>query len=281
MSTIRKSFRILESLPVSWAPMTRKDAKTCAAEFGVKFLLTTETAKTDKDLPGVRSAIMFLRPHASGGRGNVCPFAKECAKDCLASAGRLALPNVVKAQQNRTDFLAERPQAFLSLLLHELETLRESVRACGDTLALRLNGLSDLPWHRVEPLTEALHYGDPVRWYEYTKVPEYVDEQHNAPDYRGPVFTFSVQPSNVDVATSLMEAYGTALAIVFAGDVPVATTLMAYDRDGWPEERYLPVIDGDANDHRFHDPIDCVIGLSAKGTATREGAPMVMEGSAV
>jgi hypothetical protein len=95
----------------------------------------------------------------------VCRYrTPECEAGCVAFSGKGDLPDVIRARQAKTVFLAERPASVLRILVDELDRVS---RRFGAQLAVRLNTFSDLPWERIVPWLFERFAG--VRFYDYTK----------------------------------------------------------------------------------------------------------------
>src|SRR5262247_4701396 len=143
---------------------------------------------------------------------------------------------------------------FLAQLSAELDRLNKRARK-GRKIAVRLNGTSDLPWHR---------WIDLARWeslvfYDYTKVARRFGDALPA-NYS---VTFSRSESNEGEALAVL-ARGGNVAAVFAGDLP--ETWQGY-----------PLVQGDAHDLRFLDPRGGhVVGLTAKGSAKKDESGFVI-----
>ena len=108
----------------------------------------TKMAKGEKF--GYKTAILHLAPFDLSGT-NVCPKASpECAAACLNTSGRGQMGSVQKARLNKTNLFWTNKNAFLWQLSTEIEQLKKRAAAQGFKFAVRLNGTSDLPWHRMK-----------------------------------------------------------------------------------------------------------------------------------
>jgi hypothetical protein len=149
------------------------------------------------------------------------------------------------------------PRGFVDRLARDVEAL---VRKCGrDGMipAVRLNGTSDLPWHRLrgsDGLTLPERFPD-VTFYDYTKDPRRPAETLPA-NYS---VTFSFSGENLADALFTLETGGN-VAVVFATAKGRALP------ESW---NGFPVIDGDESDLRFLDPRGVVVGLRLKGQGSR------------
>ena len=206
----------------------------------------TKMAKGEKF--GFKTAILHLAPFDLSGK-NVCPKASpECAAACLNTSGRGQMGSVQKARLNKTNLFWTNKNAFLWQLSTEIEQLKKRAAAQGFKFAVRLNGTSDLAWHRmkVDGGSTLMEIHQDVQFYDYTKVLNYLD--HDLKNYH---VTFSDSGKNQADQLAAMEK-GANVAVVFRDKLPRT----------WMDRR---VIDGDAHDLRFKDPCGVVVGLVAKG----------------
>jgi len=222
-------------------------------------LLTLENPKTLKDSSAYLTAVMHLAPASSSG-ANVCAWSvKTCVTGCLTYAGRGGIQldgsnwnKIQAARIRRTARMLLHPDTFTYDLLTEIATLKRRADRDGRTLAVRLNGTSDIAWHKTNAdLVDAIRKMG-VTMYEYTKRPTpagYTDA--------GIDITYSYPGGEGVAARRFLEA-GHRVAVVFAGK-----TLPAEWVAPWGDA--LPVIDGDKHDHRFLEPGGVVVGLRAKG----------------
>jgi len=178
---------------------------------------------------------------------NVCPWStKGCRATCLATAGKGGMPTIERARVMKTRFLAENPQAFVTLVWHELR--RAVVK--WERIGFRPNVLADLPWHLIAP---ALFQVDGVVAYDYTK-----DWAREAGEGYHLTYSWSERRTEFDL-----------LAKVDAGH-NVAVVFSTRKGEALPTHFYgVPVVDGDETDYRPADPRGFVVGLRAKGKARR------------
>lgn len=226
-------------------------------------LLTTTNPKLQKDAVqrGYLTAGLFLAPATMSG-SNVCPWSTpDCVAGCLNTAGRGGIGldasgwNALQAARiRRTCSMILEPDAFDERLTGEILRHARTAKRHGLTPALRLNGTSDIAWHKTRP-----HIIDAAKdagciLYDYTKRPR--------PDasWVGIDITYSYPGGNGDTARRYLES-GHRVAVVF-------TTRKGEDLPAeWvtPWGDAYPVIDGDAHDLRFLDPGSVIVGLRAKG----------------
>ena len=194
----------------------------------------TKMAKGEKF--GYKTAILHLAPFTLSGK-NVCPKAsKECVAACLNTSGRGQMGSVQKARLNKTNLFWTNKNAFLWQLSTEIEQLKKRAASQGFKFAVRLNGTSDLAWHRMKVEGGGtLHELHPdVQFYEYTKVLNYLDH-----DYKNLNVTFSDSGRNdSDINAAIRSGHN--VAVVFKDKLPKK----------WKGRR---VINGDLHDLRFKD----------------------------
>lgn len=110
-----------------------------------KTLLSTNP-KTEKSQ--IETRILHLSPADSSGF-DVCPMAKNCKKICLHFAGNPAYMNTKQvARMRRTLAFSADKQRFGLLLI--LSILYSCNKQDDKTLAVRLNGTSDIMWENVD-----------------------------------------------------------------------------------------------------------------------------------
>lgn len=227
--------------------------------------LTTENAKTSKgESLGFLTGILYLAPSDLSGVVNVCQHASTgCRAACLYSAGRGAFSNVQNARIRKTREFAADPKLFVEKLADDITSLERMAMAQGLTPAVRLNGTSDLPWHRMGGHKgESLMSRFPsIQFYDYTKDAARALDYVNGLLPHNYKLTFSLSEVNREKAMALLQTKRINIAAVFA--LPKSVELPLFYRD-------VPVIDGDAHDLRFMDPTGCIVGLYAKGKATKD-----------
>ena len=141
----------------------------------------TKMAKGEKF--GYKTAILHLAPYDLSGK-NVCPKASpECVAACLNTSGRGQMGSVQKARLNKTHYFWTNKNGFLWDLSREIEQLKKRAKNQGFKFAVRLNGTSDLAWHRmkVEGGSSLMQLHPDVQFYDYTKVLNYID--HDIKNY--------------------------------------------------------------------------------------------------
>ena len=226
-------------------------------------LLTLTNPKVAKGAAerGYLPAVLHLAPSTMAG-ANLCPWSSaECAAGCLNTSGRGGIGldasgwNVIQAARiRRAAFLILNPEGFAEKLRAEVAAHVKRAERHGLRPALRLNGTSDVAWHRAAPsiLDYATQRG--VRLYDYTKRPKPDAAAH------GIDLTYSYPGGEGNAARRYLAA-GHRVAVVFA--TRKAQALPTEWRSPWGDT--FRVIDGDASDLRFLDPSGVVVGLRAKG----------------
>lgn len=198
---------------------------------------------------------LSLAPDKGSGH-QVCRFSTPaCRRGCVAFAGNGGFASVVRARQTKTRFLLANPQAFVTLVDHEIGLAVK--RAAGRRIICRLNTFSDLTWETIAPDLFTRHAG--VAFYDYTKWPE--DMRQNLPaNY--------VLTQSASERTDPGEIVGSERnwAVVFSASRANALPATYAGRR---------VIDGDKHDDRSADPVGVVVGLRAKSKMRTQGTKMV------
>jgi hypothetical protein len=240
-------------------------------------ILTAGTAnpKTSKSTDArVVNAVLHLAPADMSGY-EVCQFRTAgCTAGCLNTAGRGGIPragfgqhlNAIQAARvGRTKLFFEDRPTFWRILRSDIDKLRRLAQREDAVCAVRLNGTSDLPWHKIRTdsgRTILEEYPD-VQFYDYTKrpwIPGTLPENYH--------LTFSHAGAHENGPGSLrMLHHGANVAVVF--DTPRGRDLPEY----WCGHA---VIDGDKHDLRFLDPDGVVVGLRAKGRARKDTSGFVV-----
>jgi len=217
---------------------------------------------------GYMTYILHLAPADVSGY-NTCPKATAgCKAACLNTAGRGGMfkkgesTNVIQeARKRKTVMFFENRDAFLALLVKDIElAIKQSVKK-DLTPVFRLNGTSDLSWEKYEVVRNGVMYKNifaafpEVQFYDYTKIlgrkVVSIDNYH---------LTFSAADGNDnDVRKAIVQGYN------------VATVFGIKKTQAMPEfYEGLPVFNGDDSDLRFLDPKGVVVGLYAKGKAKKD-----------
>jgi hypothetical protein len=216
-------------------------------------------AKTVKN--NIETYILYLAPANMIEGFNLCPFASDgCKKACLYSAGRGKFSNVQQSRINKSKFWAYDRATFYIQLTNEILKIQAQAVKKDITIALRLNGTSDID--HIDLIkrytgTNVLDLSNLI-FYDYTKNPNIVKKYLNTA-YK---ITFSRSEINENKVLDVL-AIGGNVAIVFKDTLP----------DTWQGYK---VINGDETDLRYFDPINVVVGLKAKGDAKKDKSNFVI-----
>jgi hypothetical protein len=161
--------------------------------------------------------------------------------------------NVQKARLEKTKYLLNNRAEFLAQLKKEIENKRKRIQ----NLAVRLNVLSDLPWHNLIDMESTPE----VSYYDYTPNPSRMIQYLNGELPKNYHLTFSRKENN-QAQVELILSMGGNVAVVF---------------DELPKT-YLgkEVVNGDETDLRFLDKKGVVIGLKAKGKGKKDESGFVV-----
>jgi hypothetical protein len=212
------------------------------------------------------TAGLSFPPHSSSGLANVCAFADSCAQTCVAFSGNGGFSQTQRSRIAKLDFAIKHPEAFATLLWHELDDLQR--KQGRNKIAVRLNVYSDIRWERIAPQLFADF--PKVNFYDYTKHtvrsrPEiWIPENYS--------LTYSV--SEKTTPTELVQAWGTGRNLAVVVEVrsgklsdgsyrPIPKTWMG-----------MLTVDGDVRDDRHNDPENRVVILRRKHTM-KPNHPMI------
>jgi len=231
-----------------------------------RFFLLTPPDQQPKAVKGQKHGVMTFVLHLAPAdlSGNeVCPQRSAgCTKGCTNTAGFGGLfDSVQHARILRTKWYFADRAAFIARLALEVERAQQHAAKHGLILALRLNGTSDIPWHRVPCGEHAsiMSMFPTVQFYDYTKVAKRLVHETLPANYH---LTFSLSENNEASAHEVLMAGGN-VAVVFR----TPAIRERYMATGFLGHR---VIDGDETDLRFMDPANVVVGLYAKGRAKND-----------
>jgi hypothetical protein len=227
--------------------------------FSVMKLLATNTKLEKGSKLNWNTKGLSLAPANLSGK-QLCPHRSAgCEAACLNTAGMGIFSNVQEARINKAKFLIEKRADFLAALNKELQLLHKKALK-GEKIAVRLNVLSDLPWHNMIDMSAF----PALNFYDYTpnlaRMIQFLNGELPA-NYH---LTFSRKENN-QAKVELVAAMGGNVAVVF---------------DKLPKT-YLgkEVIDGDATDLRVLDPKGVIVGLKAKGKGKKDTSGFVVKGA--
>ena len=223
-----------------------------------KSLLSGSNAKLEKgEKMGWLTLGLSLAPANLSGR-NFCPHAsKGCTMACLYTSGHGRFDGVKNARLERSRFFLSRRAEFLAQLIAEIRKGEKAAAKKGMKLAVRLNVMSDLPWHNLIDMSEFPN----VQFYDYT------------PNIKRALqWAAGELPANYHVTFSRKEDNSGAVQLAVAAGVNVATVF-----DAVPTEYAgRPVVDGDVSDLRFLDQRGVIVGLKAKGDGKKDTSGFVI-----
>jgi hypothetical protein len=190
-----------------------------------------------------------------------------CTKLCLYNSGLSEVFSEINDRRvQRTVLFRDSRQAFMYLLMQDLETLRQRALRRQRRPVARLNATSDWMWEKQEidvagiQAENVMSLFPDIQFYDYTKVPGRIrlHALGKLPDNYH--LTFSLSETNDKVSLRALEA-GMNLA------VPM------HIKPHQPPETFsgYPVVNGDAHDYRFLDPQGgYIVALSPKGKAAKK-----------
>lgn len=244
---------------------------------------------------GYMTAVLYLAPYLTSGH-NVCPMAvvAGCWKACLnvqgrggmkvggkrirTPAGMVPSNDIQRARIQRTKFWVEDRPEFCKQLVKEIDAFLKRAERKGLTPVIRLNGMSDIQWERIDiahemgtgaGMTIFALYPD-VQFYDYTKIAKRFKRTLPSNYY----LCLSYSDANAKYAASCWEAHGqhgASLVMVYRTLDDIA------EARNWYAECNVNFVDGDADDLRFLDPPKSVVALKAKGTAKHDKSGFVLD----
>lgn len=225
-----------------------------------KLIAISGDAKTIKgEKRGILTGILYLAPWNLSGY-MVCPKASQgCIAGCLNTAGRGIYKKTQDARIRKTKFFFENRDAFMALLVSNIEALVRKARRENMIAAMRLNGTSDIAWEKIRCVRNGRPHRNlfaafpDIQFYDYTKV-----LGRNVKDIPNYHLTFSLSENNEkDAAKALQMGYNVAVVMNLRRKAPKP--------EAWAG---MPVINGDSDDIRFMDKKGGnIIALVAKGKA--------------
>jgi hypothetical protein len=228
-----------------------------------KKLLNLDTnAKTVKgQKKGYLTGILYLAPANLSGF-ETCPNrSKGCGDACLYSAGRGRFDNVQEARIRKTVMFFKEREAFMALLVKEIERGIRKADRKGMNFTVRLNGTSDIAFENMGIMQKFPN----IQFYDYSKSPFRMNRFLSGGMPKNYHLTFSLNEDNMDVAMDVLSKGGN-VAMVFATNKveEFPTTYKGY-----------PVVSGDETDLRFLDTKNVIVALKAKGQAKKDTSGFV------
>lgn len=228
-------------------------------------LITTGDFKTSKgDKRNYLTGIVYMAPSNIVIGINVCKFASAgCKKACLYTAGHGAFSNVQAARIKRTELFRDDINEFMDTITMEIIKLNKKATRKGTSLAIRLNGTSDICWEKIRSRLTNKNIFETfptIQFYDYTKDHTRLDALKGK--WGNYHLTYSVSETKASEKHALrLLPLGVNCAVVFK-ELPT---------------KYLghKVINGDLDDLRFLDDKGVVVGLKAKGQARKDQSGFV------
>lgn len=194
------------------------DAPYGAQGFKMKTIKLLDTSggnfklkKTNAD-KALKVAGLSLLPNKKG-----CPFMNiaGCGASCLRFSGRGIFKNVENSRQSKLDYLNNDRTGFIKKLTSELNTFSKYCAKRDLVGYVRLNVLSDYPWH-AEAYGAIPQQFPELKFYDYTKVAKRLGE---TPDNYELMFSYS--PAKAYQKSVQLALKTTApMSVVFNGDMP-------------------------------------------------------------
>lgn len=236
-------------------------------------LLGTQSAKTQKgEAVGYLTGILYLAPSDVSGY-NVCPFAKACKEGCLNTAGRGAFTSVQLSRIEKTRLFFTDRESFLENLFLDCEALVRKAKRMGLLPCIRLNGTSDISFHRMVIPSQGktlLELFPDVPFYDYTKNLSKALENASGKHPKNYTVVFSRDSIANEKWCNIALSSGVNVAVVFREKIP---------QTFWG----IKVLNGDETDLRFLDAkakegeSGFIIGLKAKGKAKKDLSGFVVD----
>lgn len=237
-------------------------------------LLGTSSTKTEKgETVGYLTGILYLSPSTLSGVGNVCPWANACKEGCLNSAGRGAFNSTQTARIKKTRLFFTDRGTFMETLFTDVQKLVKRASRLGLIPCVRLNGTSDLAFHRLIVPSKGMTLMElfpSVPFYDYSKSVKKALDNAKGIHPQNYSVTFSRDSEANETECEQVLRAGGNVAVVFRSSLP-------------PTWRHRPVLNGDTTDLRFLDRkaragrSGFVVGLKAKGKAKKDRSGFVVD----
>ncbi len=199
--------------------------------------------------------IMYLNPHKSNFKGvNLCPKASNgCATACLFNSGNARFKHVQDGRFNKTTYFLSAMNEYMLQLDKEITAIKKKhFKRNQFKIAIRLNGTTDFRFEhlKVRGGKNIFELHPDIQFYDYTKIPQ----------------RFSVElPENYHLTFSRSEINDNEVQEVLVNGGNVAVVF-----DELPKTYFgYEVINGDANDLRFLDKPNVIVGLKYKKNSVK------------
>lgn len=240
---------------------------------------------------GALTRPLHLAPHNlgfDGGRKTLCPDASPgCIAACLHTAGNpVYMKQKDAARRVKTQAFTKQRAAFVALIAFEIRGLVRKAESEGMTPGVRLNATSDIAWESVgvtvdgEKVANLMRAFPTVEFYDYTKTKRRALRSLCSLDWpQNYHLTFSLAENNGESAIEVLKAGGNVAAVFDHRDgLPpyvVASVDTIRPRDSLTPGGWI-VTNGDEHDFRPADPVNCIVGLKAKGDAKDDDSGFVI-----
>ena len=192
------------------------------------------------------SAALQLAPAFKYKGHNTCPWAGNCVRSCIAHCGLNSLDIAQEAQKRRARLYYDDRKQFVSLLVADIYSLLRKAERENAKPTLRLNCLSDIPFHKDIP--EIFSDFPQIQFIDYTK--EFNRMFETLPDNYHLTYSLN-EKSPKDAAKRVFSDTPYNVAQVYAGEMPAMV-------------QGYPTVDGDLSDLRHLDPRGHVVALKYK-----------------
>ena len=218
----------------------------------------TKTLKGQK--VGYFTIILHLSPSTRNALGkDLCPYASQACRDtCLVDSGLSQVFKTVNlARERKTlEYLTDK-KGFLFKLMQEIQYYRNKVKKLGLKLAVRLNGTSDISFHKLLIDSQNIFDAFPmVQFYDYTKNPYIVGASRKIKNYH---ITFSWSGENEQDCLDALQFVNVAVPFHIGKGDTLPSHFLGH-----------AVINGDETDLRFLDKKKRVVGLKVKGNKQKK-----------
>ena len=235
-----------------------------------KTLFGQQNAKTIKgEELGFKTYIIYMSPEKQNVKGkNLCPNAsKGCAAACLNTAGRGAFSNVQKARLNKTEYFLNEKEEFKQQMFKELT---KAYKKYGSTLAVRLNGTTDIPYENIKIMDDKniMELFPNVQFYDYTKSFKRILSYSKGEMPANYHLTYSVDEravTKINAMTALSLGVNVAMVFGVKDETELPDTYMGYK-----------VINGDIHDLTWLHGEGVIVGLKAKGKGKKDETGFVI-----
>lgn len=220
--------------------------------------------KHGKEELGITNAGLYLAPADMVEGIQMCAaHSKGCRNACLFNSGLAERFHAInERRKKKTELWRDQPEAFLYLLVQDLELLEARSLIEKTYPAARLNCTSDVVWERHPVMRYGEKYDNvfeafpDTQFYDYTKLPGRIASKEHGRLPENYHITFSLSEENDKTALKALDA-GLNVAVAM------------FIKKGQPPETFsgFPVVDGDKHDFRFLDPAEGghIVALSPKG----------------